>query len=133
MKIKEFINEDKVYNKVEEEIREWVEKSYPGLSIEFYPHLEIVRTDPEIDFEKERVPKITEAINIKIGDVLEAHDEEIYIAERLTRIWRKHPKFNIEVETIEDIKRNPKFLKYLKELIIKKKPKKEIAHGKQPN
>ena len=130
MKLKEFINEDKVYTAVENEIREWVEKSYPGLSIEFFPHLEIVRTDPNIDFEKERVPKITEAVNIKIGDILEAHDEEIYIAERLTRIWRKHPRFNIEIESIEELKKNQKFLKYLKELIIKK-PKKELAHGKQ--
>lgn len=130
MKIKEFINEDKIYTQVEEEIREWVEKSYPGLSIEFYPHLEIVRTNPEIDFAKERVPKITEAVNIKIGDILEAHDEEIYIAGKLTKIWQKHPRFNIEVESIEDIKRNPKFLKYFKELTIKKKQK-EITHGKQ--
>lgn len=118
MKLKDFLNEDKVYEKVEKEIREWVENTYKGLSIDFYPHLEIVRTDESIDFPKERVPKITEVINIKIGDIMEAHAEEIYIAERLTRIWKNHPRFNIEVESIEEVKRHPLFLKYLKELII---------------
>ena len=121
MRLKDFINENLVYDKVENEIREWVEKAYPGLSIDFYPHLEIVQVDNNITIAKERVPKITEAVNIKIGDILEAHAEEIYIAERLTRIWKTHPRFNIEVESIEDIKKNAKFLKYLKELIIKPK------------
>ena len=121
MRLKDFINENLVYDKVENEIREWVEKAYPGLSIDFYPHLEIVQVDNNITIAKERAPKITEAVNIKIGDILEAHAEEIYIAERLTRIWKTHPRFNIEVESIEDIKKNAKFLKYLKELIIKPK------------
>ena len=119
MKLKDFINEDKVYTNVENEIREWVEKTYSGLSIEFYPHLEIVRTTEQIDYPEDRVKKITEVVNIKIGDIMESHAEEIYIAERLTRIWKRHPKFNIEVDSIDDIKKNEKFLKYLKELIIK--------------
>lgn len=122
MKIKDFINENKVYEKVEKEIREWVEKTYKGLSIEFYPlTMEIVRIDENIDYNEEQTQKITEVVNIKIGDILEEHAEEIYIAERLTRIWKKHPRFNIEVESLEDIKRHPLFLKYLKELIIKPK------------
>ena len=121
MRLKDFITEDKVYTKVEEEIKTWVENIYKGLSIEFYPHLELVRTNELIDFSAEQVAKITEVVNIKIGDIMEAHAEEIYIAERLTRIWSKHPKFNIEVNEIEDIKKNNKFLKYLKELIIKPK------------
>lgn len=127
MKLKDFISENAVYKKVEEEIRQWVETTYKGLSIEFYAlTMEIVRTDENIDFDEEQVQKITEVVNIKIGDILEAHAEEIYIAERLTRIWKKHPRFNIEVETIEDIKRNKKFLKYLDELIIRTPDKKVL-------
>lgn len=124
MKLKEFINEDRVYTKVENEIKEWIETTYNGLSIEFYPQtMEIVRTDENIDFSEEQVKKIIEVVNIKIGDILEAHEEEIYIAERLTRIWKKHPRFNIDVESLEDIKRNEKFLKYLDELIIRQNGK----------
>lgn len=125
MKLKEFINEDKVYCKVEEEIKDWIEKTYNGLSIEFEPHLEIVRTSDLVGFTEEQVKKITEVVNIKIGDIMEAHAEEIYIAERLTRIWKKHPEFNINVERIEEVKRHPLFLKYLKELIIRKGGKNE--------
>lgn len=123
MELKEFINEDKVYLKVEDEIREWVEKTYDGLSIEFYPHLEIVKTRDDVNFTKEQVHKIIEVVNIKIGDIMESHAEEIYIAERLTRIWKKHPRFNPEVSSIEEVKRHPLFLKYLKELILKSKSK----------
>lgn len=127
MKLKDFINEDKVYTKVEEEIRNWIEETYQGLSIEFWPHLEIVRTNALIDYPEDRVKKITEVVNIKIGDIMEKHAEEIVIAERLTRIWKNHPRFNIDVESIEDIKRNKKFLRYLKELIIKPKNVVNIA------
>lgn len=116
MKLKEFINEDKVYSKVENEIREWIEKTYKGLSIEFIPHIEIVRTDESIDFSKKEVPKIIEVVNIKIGDIMEQHAEEIYIAEKLSKIWKKHPRFNIEVESIEEVKKHPLFLRYFKEL-----------------
>jgi len=119
MKLKEYLNEDIVYIKAEKEIKDWVEKTYSGLSIDFYPHLEIVRINNFIDYSEEQVKKITEVINIKIGNILESHAEEIYIAERLTRIWKSHPRFNIEVENLDDIKKNSKFLKYLKELIIK--------------
>lgn len=127
MKLKKLLNEDKVYTAVENEIRDWVEKTYPGLSIDFYPRLEIVRLYEDIDFNSDRVKKITEVVNIKIGDIMEQHAAEIYIAERLTRIWKKHPRFNPDVEHIEDIKKNPQFLKYLQELIIKRK---ETKHGK---
>lgn len=121
MKLKEFINEYKVYKKVENEIREWVEKTYKGLSIDFYElTMEIVRTDKNIDYSAEQTQKITEVVNIKIGDILEAHAEEIYIAERLTRIWKKHPKYNPDnITSIEDLKKSKRFLKYLDELIIK--------------
>lgn len=128
MKLKQFINEDAVYTKVEEEIKKWVETTYEGLSIEFYAQtMEIVRTDENIDFSAEETQKITEVVNIKIGDILEAHAEEIYIAERLTRIWKNHPRFNIEVESIDDIKKNKKFLRYLDELIIRN-PKGKIIN-----
>ena len=127
MKLKDFINEDKVYTKVEEEIKKWVEETYQGLSIDFWPHLEIVRTSAMIDFPEDRVKKITEVVNIKIGDIMEEHAEEIIVAERLTRIWKNHPRFNIDVESIEDIKENKKFLRYLKELIIKPKNVVNIA------
>lgn len=118
MKLKEFINEDKVYTKVENEIRDWVEKTYSGLSIDFYPHLEIVRTNELVDFSPEQIMKITEVVNIKIGEIMESHAEEIVIAERIARIFKKHPKFNIDVSSLEDIKNNPLFLRYLKELIL---------------
>lgn len=127
MKLKEFINEYKVYKKVEDEIREWVETTYKGLSIDFYAlTMEIVRTDENIDYNEEQVQKITEVINIKIGDILEAHAEEIYIAERLTRIWNKHPKYNPEVTSLEDLKKSKRFLKYLDELIIRTKDSKVL-------
>lgn len=127
MKLKEFINEDKVYTSVEEEIKSWIEKTYKGLSIDFYPQtMEIVRTDESVEYGKEDTKKITEVVNIKIGDIMEAHAEEIYIAERLTRIWKNHPRFDIEVKTIEDIKHNKKFLRYLNELIVR--PSKKVKN-----
>src|SRR5690554_1215731 len=100
MKLKEFISEDKEYTAAETEIREWVEKSYAGLSIDFEPHIEIVQVNPAIVYPPERVKKIVEAVNIKIGDIMESRAERIYIAERLQRIYKKHPHFNIEVESI---------------------------------
>lgn len=127
MKLKEFINEDKIYTKVENEIRVWVEEHYPGLSVDFFPHLELVRTNKSIDFAPERVPKITEVVNIKIGEIMEEHQEEIYLATKLTDIWHNHPRFNIEVESIEDIKKDKKFLKYFKELYYQK----AVNYGRQ--
>lgn len=120
MKLKDFINEQAVYKKVEDEIREWIETTYKGLSIDFYPlTMELVRTDENIDFSEEQTQKITEVVNIKIDEILFAHREEIYIAERLTRIWLKHPKYNPEVNSLEELKKSKRFLKYLNELIIK--------------
>ena len=118
MKVRDFINEHKEYTEAEKEIREWVEKSYPGLSIDFEPHIEIVQTSPVVVYPPERVKKIVEAVNIKIGDILESRAERIYIAERLERIYKNHPRFDIDVESIDDIKKNKLFLKYLKELIV---------------
>jgi hypothetical protein len=119
MRLREFINTDREYTRVEQEIKAWVEKSYPGLSIEFTPHLEIVQTDPKRHFKSSRVKRITEAVNIKIGDVMERNAERIYIAERLDRIYKNHPEFDLEVESIADIKTSPLFLQYLSELIIR--------------
>ncbi len=117
MQIREFINTDKAYGKVEEEIRKWVEKSYPGLTIEFnYPAPEIVQTDSRVKYKKSRVKKIVEAVNIRIGDVLTAHAEEIYIADLLERIYKRHPDFTADVSSIDDIKSNRQFLQYLREL-----------------
>lgn len=118
MKVRDFISEHKEYTEAEKEIREWVEKSYPGLSIDFEPHIEIVQVNPVVVYSPERVKKIVEAVNIKIGDILESRAERIYIAERLERIYKNHPRFNIDVESIDDIKKNKLFLKYLKELIV---------------
>jgi len=128
MKLKELLNENKAYEKAEKEIREWIEKTYPGLTIDCSGEVaEIVRTDENIDYPKDQVPKIVEVVNIKIDEILEKHEEEIYISEKLTKIWQKHPEFNPDVESIEDLKKNKKFLKYFKELsnrnYIKRKKK----------
>ncbi len=132
MKLKDFINEYAVYKKVENEIREWVETTYKGLSIDFYElTMEIVRTDENIDYSAEQTQKITEVVNIKIGDILEAHAEEIYIAERLTRIWKNHPKYNPEVTDLEGLKKSKRFLKYLDELIIRTPDSKVLKINKQ--
>lgn len=118
MRLKDFLNADIAYTRAENEIRDWVEERYPGLSIDFFPHLEIVRTTKR-NFSESRCRKITEVVNIKIGEILEKHAEEIYVGERLERIWKKHPDFDLDVNSIDDIKRNPLFLKYLDELIIR--------------
>lgn len=119
MKLREYISEEAVYKKIENEIRTRVEESYPGLSIEFEPHLEIVQTDEKLRFTKPRVRRIVEAVNVMIGDIMESRAEEVYIAERLERIYRLHPEFDIDVESMEDIKCNKRFLKYLNELVIR--------------
>ena len=120
MKLKDFISEYGEYEKAEKEIVAWVEESYPGLTIAFYPNTcEILQTDASVHFTKRRVQKITEAVNIKIGEILEARQEPIYIASLVERIWKKHPDFDIEVESYEDIKRNQQFLDYMKELRLK--------------
>lgn len=122
MKLKEFLTEYKAYKKAEDEIVEWVEKTYPGLTMDFSGDVaEIVRTDESVDYPEEQVPKIVEVVNLKIDEILEKHEEEIYIAEKLTIIWKRHPMFNPEIESIAEFKKNEKFLKYLKELKIKRK------------
>lgn len=124
MRLKDFLTEEIAYSKAEKEIVEWVEATYPGLTIDFNgPVVEIVRTDENIDYSEDEVPKIVEVVNIKIDEILEKHEEEIYIGEKLTRIWQRHYKFNPEVESIEDLKKNHKFLKYFKELSPKRKRK----------
>lgn len=122
MKLKEFLTEYKAYKKAEDEIVEWVEKTYPGLTMDFSGDVaEIVRTDESVDYSEEQVPKIVEVVNLKIDEILEKHEEEIYIAEKLTVIWKRHPMFNPDIESIAELKKNEKFLKYLKELKIKRK------------
>lgn len=122
MKLKEFLTEYKAYKKAEDEIVEWVEKTYPGLTMDFSGDVaEIVRTDENVDYSEDQVPKIVEVVNLKIDEILEKHEEEIYIAEKLTVIWKRHPMFNPDIESISELKKNEKFLKYLKELKIKRK------------
>lgn len=117
MKLKEFINEYKAYQKAEQEITKWVEETYPGLSMDYSgTTAEVVQIDENANYPAEQVPKIVEVINLKIDEILEKHEEEIYIAEKLTLIWRRHPMFNPEIESIEELKKNQKFLKYFKEL-----------------
>ncbi len=53
MQFKE-ISEYKIYEKCEKEIREWVETNFTGLSIDFYPHIEIVKTNKFIARSKQR-------------------------------------------------------------------------------
>lgn len=121
MKLKELINEYKAYQKAEKEISDWVEKTYPGLSLDCSGNIvEIVQVDDAVNYPQDKVPKIVEIVNIKIDEILEKHEEEIYIAEKLTQIWKRHPEFNPEIANIEELKRHPKFLKYFKELRIKK-------------
>ena len=120
MRLKDYISLNGAYEKAEEEIRAWVETRYPGLSIVFdYPAPEIVQIDSQRRFARSRVQRIIEAVNIKIGEVLEEHEEEIYIADILDRIYKRHPDFDIEVESLEDVKRNQQFLEYMKELRIR--------------
>lgn len=122
MRLKELISEYKAYQNAEIEITGWVEKTYPGLSMDFSGNIaEIVRTDEKIDYSKEQVPKIVEVVNLKIDEILEKHEEEIYIAEKLTQIWKKHPEFNPDISSIDELKKHPKFLKYFKELRIKRR------------
>lgn len=121
MKVGDLLNEDRIYKQCEDEIRAWVEETYPGLSIDFYANdIEIVRTDEKIDYAPEQVMKIVEVVNIKIGEILEANQEEIYLSEKVTQINKIHPRFkDYEVESIDALKKNKKFLKYFKELGLK--------------
>lgn len=121
MKVLQLLNEERIYKQCEDEIRAWVEETYPGLSIDFYANdIEIVRTDEKIDYAPEQVMKIVEVVNIKIGEILEANQEEIYLSEKVTQINKIHPRFkDYEVESVDALKKNKKFLKYFKELGLK--------------
>ena len=117
MKISE-VTSYAAYRKAEEEIRAWVEESYPGLSIEFEPHIEVVRTDAKTTVTKRRVRKIVEAVNLKIDEVLEKYAEEIYLSELVERVRGNHPEWEEEIAALRDLKQNKTFLRYMKELHI---------------
>ena len=122
MQFKE-ISEYKEYQKCEQEIREWVEANCTGLSIEFYPHIEIVKTNRFIEYSKEQAEKVVDMVNYKIAEILEKHAEEIYIASLAERVAKNHPRYNVEFKDITDLKTNKQFLKYVKELRAK-----EVSH-----
>lgn len=116
MKLNE-ISEYEEYQNCEEEIREWVESRYKGLSIDFLPQLEIVQTDKR-KYSPKRVKKIVEVVNIKIGDILEKNADRIYTASLVERVLKNHPEFDIEFKDVEELKTNRQFLDYVKELRI---------------
>lgn len=118
MQLKE-ISEYKVYEKCEKEIREWVEANYAGLSIDFYPHIEIVRTNRFTEYSKEQAEKIVESVNDKIAEILEKYAEELYLSSLAERVAKNHPKYNVELKKITDLKSEKVFLKYIKELQTK--------------
>lgn len=118
MQLKE-ISEYKVYEKCEKEIREWVEANYAGLSIDFYPHIEIVRTNRFTEYSKEQAEKIVEAVNDKIAEILEKYAEELYLSSLAERVAKNHPNYNVEFQEITDLKSEKVFLKYVKELQTK--------------
>lgn len=118
MQLKE-ISEYKIYTKCEQEIREWIETNFTGLSIDFYPHIEIVQTNKFTEYSKEQAGKIVESVNDKIAEILERHAEELYLASLVERVLKNHPRYNIELKEITDLKREKKFLEYVKELHIK--------------
>jgi len=140
MKLHELLDEGRVYEKVEEEIRAWMKERFNGVyDIEFHhyptfdekgkrlPDCEIVQCLPVVRQSKKAAEKIVAEVNNKIDEILQAHDEEIYLSERLTRIYARHPNFkNANIGSIEELKKNKLFLKYLNELVIPMpKPKKE--------
>lgn len=118
MQFKE-ISEYKIYEKCEKEIRDWVETNFAGLSIDFYPHIEIVKTNKFTEYSKEQAGKIVESVNDKIAEILERHAEELYLASLAERVAKNHPRYNIELKDIAELKRDKKFLVYIKELQTK--------------
>jgi hypothetical protein len=132
MKVKELLDEQKVYANIENEIRSWVAERFNGVyDIEFHntptfdengrrlPDCEIVQCVPIVAQTEETAQKIVWEVNEKIDAILQSHDEEIVLSERLTRIYKKHPNFkNKKVESVAELKKHPLFLRYLKELII---------------
>ena len=115
MQFKE-ISEYKVYEKCEKEIREWLEAKYTGLSIEFYPHIEIVKTNKFTEYSKEQAEKVVDMVNFKLAEILEKHAEEIYIASLAERVAKMHPEYDVKIERLPDLKTNKEFLEYVKEL-----------------
>ena len=105
MQFKE-ISEYKVYEKCEKEIREWLEANYTGLSIEFYPHIEIVKTNRFTEYSKEEAEKVVDRVNFKIAEILEKHAEEIYIASLAERVAKNHPRYNVKLKDITDLNTN---------------------------
>ncbi len=118
MQFKE-ISEYKIYEKCEKEIREWVETNFTGLSIDFYPHIEIVKINKFTEYRKEQTGKIVESVNDKIAEVLERHAEEIYLESLAERVAKNHPRYNVEFTELTDLKREKRFLAYVKELQTK--------------
>lgn len=118
MQFKE-ISEYKIYEKCEKEIREWVETNFTGLSIDFYPHIEIVKINKFTEYSKEQAERIVAEVNEKIGEILEKHAEELYLANLAERVAKNHPRYNIELQDIAELKGNKKFLVYIKELQTK--------------
>ena len=118
MQFKE-ISEYKIYEKCEKEIREWVETNFAGLSIDFYPHIEVVKTNKFTEYSKEQAERIVAEVNEKIGEILEKHAEELYLASLVERVAKNHPRYNIELQDIAELKGNKKFLVYIKELQTK--------------
>lgn len=93
MQFKE-ISEYKVYEKCEKEIREWVETNYAGLSIDFYPHIEIVKTNVCTEYSKEQAEEIVEAVNDKIAEILEKYAEELYnLHNRGTKVFKQSHEY----------------------------------------
>jgi hypothetical protein len=121
MKLSEWIKPSyEVYDKCLDSAREWIEKTYAGLSLEIANEkIEVVRTDTKIDYTPLECERIVDALNLKLDEILETYDDEIVLSERVERIRRNHPRFDPPVADIKELKRDKKFLKYLKELIIK--------------
>ena len=55
-------------------------------------------------------------VNFKIAAILEKHAEEIYLASLAERVAKRHPEYDVEVESLADLKTNKAFLEYVKEL-----------------
>jgi hypothetical protein len=142
MKLNDLINENRVYAAVEQEIHDWITQKYNGVyDIEFHntpayddkgrrlPDCEIVQCVPIVQQSQKTAQRIVHTVNQKIDEVLTAHDEEIYFSERLTRIYKAHPKFqNADINSIAELKKDKRFLMYLQELIIK--PKKGVGYAR---
>jgi hypothetical protein len=142
MKLHELLDEGRVYNEVEQEIRDWILQKYNGVyDIEFHnkpafddkgrrlPDCEIVQCVPVVRQTPETAQEVVRTVNQKIDEILQEYDEDIYLSERLTRIYKMHPRFkNTEIDSIAELKKDKRFLIYLKELIIK--PKRRVGYDR---